>query len=100
MTDLEKFRNEQLQDPEFREYYLENKALSDVAKAIVSCRLQANLTQKEFAARTGFSQGDISHYENGDVVPTLKNLNRIAMAMGLMLKIEFVPVPLEELSKE
>ena len=100
MTDLEKFRNEQMLDPEFREYYLENKAVSDIAKAIVACRLQANLTQKEFAVRTGLSQGDISRYESGDAVPTVRTLNRIARAMGLMLKIEFVPVSLEVPSEE
>lgn len=100
MSDLKNFRDAQLQDPEFREYYFENKLSSDIAKAIISCRLKNELTQKEFAQRTGISQGDISRYESGEAIPTLKTLNRIARAMDLMVKIEFVPISLEEPSEE
>ena len=93
MSDLEKFRAAQMQDPEFREICQEMSVSSDIAKAIISARLQKNITQKELADLTGISQGNISRYENCEKEPTVTTLKRIAKAMGLQVKIEFVPEP-------
>lgn len=100
MSDLEKFRAAQMQDPEFREICEEMSVSSDIAKAIISARLQKNITQKELAARTGISQGHISRYENCEKEPTVTTLKRIAKAMGFQFKIEFVPIPPEDVAQE
>jgi len=92
MSDLERFRAEQLKDPEFLKYYLEMKVSSDISKAIVSYRMEHDLTQKELAAITGITQADISRLERCDGSPSLKTLKRLAKGMGLAVKVEFVSV--------
>ena len=92
MNELSKFRREQLQDPEFREYYLDMKISSDIAKAIVAGRMAKDLTQKDLAKLTGISQADISRFECCEGSPSLKTLKRLAKGLGLAVKVEFVPV--------
>lgn len=92
MSDLKKFREEQLQDPEFREYYLDQKISSDIAKAIVAGRMAKDLTQKELSELTGITQADICRFERCEGNPSLKTLKRLAKGLGLTVKVEFVPV--------
>lgn len=92
MSDLSKFREAQLQDPEFREYYLDHKISSDIAKAIVAGRMEKDLTQKELSDLTGISQADISRFERCEGSPSLKTLKRLARGLGLAVKVEFVSV--------
>lgn len=71
-----------------------NKIISelDVIRALVEARISQNLTQKELAARTGIDQADISKLENGTRNPSLNLLKRLADGMGMVLRIEFVPM--------
>jgi len=92
MSDLSKFRAEQLQDPEFREYYLDQKANSDIAKAIIGARMEKNLSQKDLAALTGIAQADISRFERCDGSPSVRTLKKLAKGLGMAVKIEFVPI--------
>mgnify|MGYP004451443059 CR=1 FL=1 len=85
------FLNEQLQDPEFRAEYEALQPEHAIIQAIIDARKQSGLTQKELAVRTGIAQGDISKLENGNGNPSIKTLQRLAKAMGMTLKVEFVP---------
>ena len=58
---------------------------------LISCRSRGNLTQKQLSELTGIDQADISKIENGNANPSIKTLTRIASAMNMTLKIEFVP---------
>ena len=77
---------------QYRTLFL-NKIISelDVIRALVEARISQNLTQKELAARTGIDQADISKLENGTRNPSLNLLKRLAVGMGMVLRIEFVP---------
>lgn len=46
------------------------------------------MTQKDLAAVTGITQGDISKLEQGNSNPSLKTLQRIADGLGMQLKVE------------
>ena len=81
----------QLQNEDFRKEYEAIQPEMDVIRAIVEARTSQNLTQKEFAERTGINQADISKLENGTRNPSVNLLKRLADGMGMMLKIEFVP---------
>ncbi len=85
------FRDEQLQDKEFRKIYESMQPEFDVIRAIVEARTSRNLTQKQLAERTGINQADISKLENGTRNPTINLLKRLAEGMDMMLKIEFIP---------
>ena len=92
MKTLNEFMTEQLKDPEFREEYDKIQPELDVIRALVEARISQNLTQKELAARTGIDQADISKLENGTRNPSLNLLKRLADGMGMVLRIEFVPM--------
>ena len=85
------FLQEQLQDPEFREEYEALQPEHAVVQAIIDARKNAGLTQKELSERTGIAQGDISKLENGNANPSIRTLQRLASAMGMTLKVEFLP---------
>ncbi len=90
-TKFNDFLQEQLQDPEFRKEYEALQPEHAVVQAIIDARKNAGLTQKELSERTGIAQGDISRLENGNANPSIRTLQRLAAAMGMTLKVEFLP---------
>ena len=90
-TKFNDFLQEQLQDPEFRKEYEALQPEHAVVQAIIDARKNAGLTQKELSGRTGIAQGDISKLENGNANPSIRTLQRLAAAMGMTLKVEFLP---------
>lgn len=91
MKTLNKYIDEQLQNPEFKKEYEKNQPELDVIRAIVDARISQNLTQKQLAEKTGIHQADISKIENGTRNPSLNLLKRLADGMDMVLKIEFIP---------
>lgn len=61
-----------------------------IIQAIIDARKSKGITQKELSRRTGIAQGDISKLENGNGNPSIKTLQRLAAAMDMSLKIEFI----------
>lgn len=58
---------------------------------LTEARNSCEMLQRDLAKASGIHQGDISDIECGKANPTLKTLNRLADAMNMRLKIEFVP---------
>ena len=54
-------------------------------------RTMRNLTQKDLSRLSGIDQSNISKIESGDSSPSLKTMKKLADAMDMELKIEFVP---------
>lgn len=90
MDDLERFLNEQMQDPEFAAEYETLQPEYEAIRAVVGARIESHMTQKQLAEKTGIRQSNISRIENGTSSPTVETLARIAAGMGKKLKIEFV----------
>lgn len=86
------FLNEQLRDPEIKAEYDALEPEFNIIQAIIDARKCSGITQKQLAERTGIAQGDISKLENGSANPSLRTLQRLALGMGMKLKIEFLPV--------
>ena len=91
MTKFNDFLNEQLQDPEVKAEYDALEPEFAIIQAMIDARKAKGITQKELSERTGLAQGDISKLENGNGNPSVRTLQRLASAMGMTLKIEFVP---------
>lgn len=91
MTKFNDFLNEQLQDPEMEAEYDALEPGFAIIQAMIDARKAKGITQKELSERTGIAQGDISKLENGNGNPSVRTLQRLANAMGMTLKIEFVP---------
>jgi len=91
-TKFNDYLKEQLKDPDFRREYEALQPEHAVIQAIIDARKASGLTQKELSARTGIAQGDISKLENGNANPSIRTLQRLAAAMGMVMKVEFLPV--------
>lgn len=62
-----------------------------LAVNLTYARASLNMYQSDLAQKSGIAQGDISDIERGKANPTFKTLKRLADAMNMRLKIEFVP---------
>lgn len=90
MTDFKDFLSEQLENEDFRKEYEALEPEFTIIQAMIDARNSKGITQKELSARSGIAQSDISKLENGNANPSIKTLQRLAKAMGMSLKIEFV----------
>lgn len=91
MTKFDDFLEEQLKDPELKAEYDALDPEFAIIQAMIDARKNTGITQKELSERTGIAQGDISKLENGNANPSIKTLQRLASAMNMTLKIEFIP---------
>ena len=89
-TKFNDYLKQELKNPDFRKEYEALQPEHAVIQAIIDARRASGLTQKELSERTGIAQGDISKLENGNANPSLRTLQRLANAMGMVVKIEFV----------
>ena len=69
MSDLQKYKNKQLQDPEFKAEYERTRPEFEIMHALVDARISQNMTQKELAEKSGIRQSNISRIENGTCKP-------------------------------
>jgi transcriptional regulator with XRE-family HTH domain len=54
-----------------------------LASEIITLRLEAKLTQKQLADRSGVQQADISRIERGEIAPTGPTFRKLAHALGV-----------------
>ena len=92
MTNFNDFLVEKLKDPIIKIEYDKLEPEFAIIQAIIDAREKTGFTQKELSERTGIAQGDISRLENGNANPSLHTLQRLASAMGMKVKIEFLPI--------
>jgi len=89
MSDFTEYLEEQLNDPEFASEWKRQRTEGEYIKAIISARIEQNLTQKQLAEKTGIRQSNISRIERGVCSPTIATLQQIAAGIGKTLHIEF-----------
>ena len=91
MSDFRNYLEQQLEDPEFKTEWQNLQPEFNIIQAMIDARKACNMTQKEFAERTGIDQSDISKIETGNANPALSTLKRLAEGMDMVLKLEFIP---------
>ena len=91
MSDLKKYLNKQLKNKEFKNEWINLQPEMELIRTIVKARTDKNITQKELSIKTGINQADISKIETGTRKPSLKILEKIAEALDMAIKIQFVP---------
>ena len=89
MSDLQKYKKKQLQDPAFKTEYERTRPEFEIMRALVDARISQNLTQKELAEKSGVRQSNISRIENGTCSPTIATLEALATGMGKKLIVSF-----------
>ncbi len=79
-------------DPDYRKEYQALEEEFEIARILIAARTAADLTQAEVAERMRTSQSFVARLESGAVKPTIKSLERYAMATGSRLRIELEPL--------
>ncbi|MBR5319818.1 MAG: helix-turn-helix transcriptional regulator [Peptococcaceae bacterium] len=93
MSDFQEYLNEQLKNPAFRAEWEALEPEYQIKRMLIEERTRKQLTQKQLAELTGITQADISRLENGTANPSIRTLQRLAAGLGMMVKVEFVPLP-------
>ena len=87
MSDLRKYLNKQLQNPEFKVEHERTKAEYEVVRALIAARIEENMTQQQLAERSGIRQSNISRIENGTCSSTIATLESLARGLNKRLVI-------------
>ena len=90
MDDLDKYLNEQMKNPEFKQEWDSHEMEYQLMMMILKARKDQNMTQMELAERTGLRQFNISRIEKGQALPSIATLSKIAQGLGKRLQISFV----------
>ena len=90
-TKFQDFLNEQINNPDFRKEYETLEIEDTIIQTLIDARKSSGLTQKQLSEKTGITQSDISKLENGNANPSIRTLKRLSNAMGMKLKVEFLP---------
>ena len=86
----QEYRRERMQDPEFREVFIESEGEYQAMRAVYLARKDKGITQQELSALAHVPQKTISQIESGNINTSVKTLAKIAKGMNKRLKIEFV----------
>ena len=92
MSNFKQLHEKWSREPDYRKSYDEMRAEFELARALITARTQAGLTQAQLAARMETSQSVVSRLESGQAHPSTKTLERIARATGTRLRIAFEEV--------
>ena len=88
---LKKAMEARLRDAEFRFYFEESRAISELCSAVVRARQARGVTQAQLAKEADTTQSVIARLEGGNNgrMPSLDLLNRIAGALRMSLVVGF-----------
>lgn len=78
-------RKRLLQNPELRAEYETKKLAREIARSVIIARAQAELSQTQLAELLNTKQPSIARIENGEHLPSLSFLMRIAQALDAEL---------------
>jgi DNA-binding XRE family transcriptional regulator len=90
-SNFDKELRKKLEDKEFKEAFLEKQQAMKLGAEIAQLRKIAGLSQIQLADRAGMHKQNIARIENPDYSAfTLTTLQRIAVALGMKLEVNFV----------
>ncbi|WP_225846143.1 helix-turn-helix domain-containing protein [Streptomyces sp. HPF1205] len=77
--------------PEIAEEYAAARLRFELGEAVRKRRLELHLSQSALGTRAGLTQSAVARFEAGGTVPTIPVLERLARALELELRVQFVP---------
>jgi transcriptional regulator with XRE-family HTH domain len=83
--ELKKLKQKLLADKKFRDEYYKKDLAVAVGEMVIDARVRFGLTQAELAEWVGTKQPSIARLENGNRIPDMAFLERIAKALGARL---------------
>lgn len=82
---LKKLKNRLLKDKAFREEYYRHDIASEIADSVFRSRVSKGISQEKLSKLVGTKQSSIARLEAGKNLPSLRFLEKIAMALGTKL---------------
>jgi transcriptional regulator with XRE-family HTH domain len=82
---------EELRDPEFRAIWERLAPARAVANRVVGYRIDHGLTQTALARKLGMSQPAVARLEDGEHLPSIETLVRLAERLGMSFQVEIRP---------
>lgn len=92
MSSYREYKEQALKNPQIKAEYDALQPEFDIIQTLIDARKQLHLTQKELSGITGITQADISRIESGTRNPSLNMIKKIARALNIQVKLEFVPM--------
>ncbi|MEZ0065164.1 HTH-type transcriptional regulator/antitoxin HipB [Streptacidiphilus sp. MAP12-20] len=89
-TSLADARRARPNTPEIDEAYAATRLRFELGEAVRLRRGERGLSQSELGRLAGMTQSAVARFEAGGTVPTLPLLERLADALDLDLRVEFV----------
>ena len=74
-------------NPELKREYESLAAQYDIIDAVISARVEKQMTQAELAERANTKQSNISRFESGNYNPSVEFLQKIATGLDKRLEI-------------
>lgn len=71
---------------------LEYDIVAEISELIVTIRKESGMSQRQLSEKTGIPQANISKIENGNYIPSLQILKRLADGLSRRLVIDFVDI--------
>lgn len=90
MIKWQDYRDRKLQELEFKQAYDELEVEYSIRNAILKCRKELGMSQRQLSSLTGITQPDISKLENNKSNPSIATLKKLADAFGKRLLVQFV----------
>src|ERR1700728_3205417 len=90
-SDYEALARDRRGSEEYRQGYAEARRAFLIGQAVRERRLILGLSQTEVATRAGMTQPALSRLEAGGVVPTIRLLELISMALDAALIVAIAP---------
>jgi len=90
-TNDELIAEELRNDPAFCAEWERTALARAVAVAVVRCRADRDLSQRDLAGILGMEQPQVARLERGDVNPSMETLMRVASGLGIEFTIDVRP---------
>jgi predicted transcriptional regulator len=90
MSDLKKYLDKQLKDPEFKKEWDRLELRYAVIKQLIKIRNTYNLSQAQLAEKLNTTQSVISRIENGTVNIGIDFLDKLARAFDKRVEIKLI----------
>jgi transcriptional regulator with XRE-family HTH domain len=91
MAKVSELHQKWMKNKEYRKAHEELAPEFALARAVISARVKAGLTQEQLARRMDTTQSVIARLESGRTRPSTQTLGRLAAATGTRLRISFEP---------
>lgn len=89
MSSYKKLKKRLLKNKNIKKEYEKMRPEFEILDKIIGLRINNNLTQKQLAQKLKTKQSAISRLERGMINPTMTFLNKLALAFGKKLVVEF-----------